>query len=462
MKYGRIITLGVNNGVDTSAKRVINLGDIWQTMALDNLFRRLGIEESEIIECPQYGVEDYAGEYIVTPINQHMLTINYSNRILPVFIGMSLRGQHELNDKEEMILRRFSPVGCRDERTLRILLDKGIDAYFNGCMVATFPQRIQNLPTQDTVFLADANKAIIDYIPPKLLKKYKFIYHESYMEPNDLAEGNFTAYGEMMKDLYSREAKLVITSRFHSAVMCLALGIPVIVTIENFNFKYTWIRKYIPVYEPTDFNKIDWNPPAVTIPDEEKELMIKIACDKIKATYDKYYDICTLSELHENVEIKEIDDLFYGNFAIEYIKKNWAKNTEIRYAYWGATYTAKRIQKFIDEYYPKAKLCHVYDILVTNSFLDKVPRHPDNIETDEPTFIFVTSNTAIVAAKEKFNGMNKPASEFFMCERQFMTQEDIDKILFTTHKEEQQNESNSDHRTGIRGGADKACKRIAA
>ncbi|MCM1251851.1 MAG: polysaccharide pyruvyl transferase family protein [Clostridium sp.] len=434
MKYGRIIHLGTIDGIDTSTKRLINLGDIWETMALDNCLKRLGIKENDIIECPHYGVENYAGEYIVTPINLHTYTLNYSNRILPVFIGLSFNGQHELNDKEEKVLQRFSPVGCRDERTLRMLLDKGIDAYLNGCMVATFPQRIQNLPTQDTVFLADANKAIMDYIPHDLLKKYKFIYHETYMKPDELAGGNLSAYGEMMKDLYSREAKLVITSRFHSAIMCLALGIPVILTIENFNFKYTWLRKYIPVYEPADFDKINWSPPAVTIPDEEKELMIRIACDKIKAAYDKYYDICTLSELRENIEIKEFDDLFYGNFAIEYIKKNWEKNTTIRYAYWGATYTAKRIQKFIEEYYPNAQLCYVYDMFVTNMFLDKVPRHPDNIETDEPAFIFVTSNTAIAAARDKFTGMNKPDSEFFMCERQFMTQEDINQIL---HKEGQ-------------------------
>lgn len=51
-----------------------------------------------------------------------------------------------------MTLRRFSPVGCRDERTMRLLLEHGIDAYLQGCLVATFEKRTE-LPTQKKFFL---------------------------------------------------------------------------------------------------------------------------------------------------------------------------------------------------------------------------------------------------------------------------------------------------------------------
>lgn len=427
MKYGRILHIGYSRGIDKSEKREINIGDIFECMALENVYDRMGIDKSQIVNCYQHQIKDYEGEYIVLPVNFYYTSARYSSRILPVFLGLTVGGQHELSDEEYTTLRRFSPVGCRDERTLRRLLDKGIDAYFNGCMVATFPEREQGLETQDTVFFADPQKGIKDYIPEELLKKYKFVYHDIYAIPEELSEdGNLMTYGKKILETYSREAKLVVTSRFHAAVMCLALGIPVILTMENNYYKYTWIQKYIPVYEPKDFDKIDWNPPVVTIPKEEKELMLDIACSRVKETYDKYYKICTLSEKRETIEIKEFDDIFYGSYAIQYMQKNWPKDIEIKYAFWGATQIAKKLQKFIEENYPNAKLHRVYDLLVKNEFLGLMPKTPDTIENDDPCFIFVTGQSVVNAARDKFKAMNKPESEYFMCQRQFLSEKDFE------------------------------------
>lgn len=427
MKYGRIVHIGYSRGIDKEEKREINIGDIFECIAIENVYERMGVDRNEIVNCYQHQIRDYEGEYIVLPVNFYYTATKYSSRILPVFLGLTVGGQHELSDEEYTTLRRFSPVGCRDERTLRRLLDKGIDAYFNGCIVATLPKREQGLPTQDTVFFADPQRSIKEYIPQELLSKYKFVYHDIFATPEELSEdGDLMTYGRKILDLYSREAKLVVTSRFHAAVMCLALGIPVILTMENNYYKYTWIEKYIPIYEPKDFDKIDWNPPVVTIPDEEKELMLEIACERIKATYDKYYKTCTLSERRETIAIKEFDDIFYGSYAIHYMTKNWSKDTEIKYAFWGATQVAKKLQAFIETNYPKAQLCRVYDLLVRNEFLGKMPQTPDTIDNDEPLFIFVTGQSVVNAAKEKFNKMGKPETEYFLCERQFLSEKDFE------------------------------------
>lgn len=423
MKYGRLVHIGYADSSETS-KREVNVGDILEGMALENIYNRMGIDKSQILNVYQHEIRKYDGEYVVLPINCYNHTVEYSDRIIPVFIGLTLGGQHDISIKEEKLLKRFSPVGCRDERTLRRLLDKGIDAYLNGCMVATFPQREQNLPTQNKVFFVDAQKKILEYAPKELFESYKFICHDMYITSDELTESPFKL-GEEILNIYKNEARLVITSRFHAAVLCLALGIPCILTMENFYYKYTWIRKFIPVYDPSNFGEINWNPPIVTIPEEEKELMIKIACNRMKEVYQKYYPLCTLSELRETIEIKKFDDIFYGNYAIDYITKNWDKDTTIKYAYWGATNVAKKIEEYIRHNYPNAQLCRVYDLIVRNPFLDMVPRHPDTIGHDDSFFIFVTGQSVINAAKDKFNEMHKPESEFFLCERQFLTEKDI-------------------------------------
>ena len=34
--------------------------------------------------------------------------------------------------------KRFEPIGCRDENTVKILKEKGIAAYFSSCLTTTF------------------------------------------------------------------------------------------------------------------------------------------------------------------------------------------------------------------------------------------------------------------------------------------------------------------------------------
>lgn len=224
--------------------------------------------------------------------------------------------------------------------------------------------------------------------------------------------------------MYSEQARLIVTSKFHAAVIALALGIPVILVMENCYYKYTWIKKFIPVYEPKDYANIDWNPKPVLIPDSEKELMIKIACNRIKQTYDKYKDICTLSEIRETVN-HDFSDIFYGTYAIEYIKHHWEKDAAIEYAMWGATQTAIVLYNFISENYPNAKLKRVYDFAIKNEFLGLQPVNPDCIPDDEPYFILVTGNSASEAAKELFYKMGKPDTQYFCCERKVLQKEDL-------------------------------------
>lgn len=427
MHYGILKHIGFAKDGEVN-NRLISLGDIFECLAVRNIYNQMGIANEELMSCNQYDLEDYNGEYIVLPINIYSLNVNYSRRVLPCFLGLTIGGIQNISERNINMLRRFQPIGCRDERTMRKLIeDYGIDAYLQGCLVATFPERKQNLSSQKKVFFVDPNAGIKDYIPKELLENYEFFSHDFYVTSEDeLCKGGIYEFGEKAIEKYSNEARLIITSKYHAAIIALALGIPVILIMENNYYKYSWISKFIPVYEPKDFDKINWNPPIVKIPQEEKELMIKIAMDRIKATYSKYKDICTLSEIRENIETEEFEDIFYGSYAIEYIKKNWSKDIEIQYVFWGATDTSRRLNKFISENYKGAKLKKVYDWVIKTPVQyaegEFYPDSLDGLETEE-AFVFVTGNSASLAAKELFEKTGK--KNYYLCERKVLKESDL-------------------------------------
>ena len=140
MKFANIIHNGLSIG---RGKRIINLGDSFEILAIDQIYEKMGIAREDIVYINFYEMKDYDGEYVVLPINfqlelelfgKNMLQI--SDRIIPVFLGLSLP---DINLKEEHIqyLKKYQPIGCRDERTMRTLRERGCDAYIGGCIVAT-------------------------------------------------------------------------------------------------------------------------------------------------------------------------------------------------------------------------------------------------------------------------------------------------------------------------------------
>jgi hypothetical protein len=237
-------------------------------------------------------------------------------------------------------------------------------------------------------------------------------------------EKNMLAIGEAKIAEYASNARLIVTSKFHAAIVGLALGIPVILVLENNYYKYSWLEKFIPIYEPNNFSKINWNPPAVTIPQEQKNLMRVIAKKRIRDTFAKYHDICTLSEQRENLMMTEFKDIFYGNSAIDYIENNWNKTTAVNYAFWGVTETAERLFHLIKSKFPKARLQAVYDWSYRSPFCNIVPV-PMNSKANVPAeqFIFVTSASACEGAREFFDTIGH--TNYFLCERNKLTPTDF-------------------------------------
>jgi len=117
-------------------------------------------------------------------------------------------------------LIEHGPVGCRDTSTQDLLLSNGVPAYFSGCLTTTLKISLDVVRNQDLVCAVDVSL-------PEFFKQKFNIKYLTHRVPNTLSD---TSRRELAKDFLSlyQSSRLVITSRFHVALPCLAYGTPVI------------------------------------------------------------------------------------------------------------------------------------------------------------------------------------------------------------------------------------------
>jgi len=199
-----------------------------------------------------------------------------SSKIVPLFVAFHINSSAKdelLSDLGIKYLKEHSPIGCRDLDTTLLLKEKNIDSFFSGCLTLTLNKNYKSDLCSDKIYFVDAfsstNKNLsslislcglfISKLPyvVKLTKKqfgiisfYNFrktlsFYREYSKHFTDslLLEAEYIQH-ELSDSLFSTEiekfefakellnkyaqAKLVVTSRIHSALPCLGLETPVI------------------------------------------------------------------------------------------------------------------------------------------------------------------------------------------------------------------------------------------
>lgn len=190
-----------------------------------------------------------------------------SKAIHPLFVSFHLNSSAApflLNDVSVAYLKKHQPIGCRDKFTVKLLEEKGVSAYFSGCLTLTLDNYkvddslrgedvyivdpFYNYPTSSSVTsslrqfarsvlngdvfkIFRRNRDLKKIIHPDLFKQAKY-------KTQVLPKGMFTDEEKfMLAEDYLNDyakAKLVITSRIHCALPCLAMGTPVIF-INGFN-----------------------------------------------------------------------------------------------------------------------------------------------------------------------------------------------------------------------------------
>jgi hypothetical protein len=394
------------------ARGVNDLGDNMQIIAIDEIYKKMGVDLGDVIYIDNQDLATYKGEYVILPITmplvdyrQNGIAGRFSPKIVPVFLGLTMV-KDTLMPEEVTYYNKYSPIGCRDERTLNTLRKYGIDAYLHGCITVTLPRRNDEGERYEKVYLVDVPESLIEYIPKNLLERalVKTHIHKEHIE--DPKETMRLYYQE-----YIDNARLVITSLLHCSVPCMAAGIPVILAKERISYRFSWLEKLIPVYDQTDFGEIDWSPNAVEC-EEHKKRVLEITSKALMAAFRKYSDIYDLSYYYETRKKKEyVNDACFS--LMEYINTNWIdKNKCYEYSIWGLTQIAEYIVSYISDNYPNAQLMHVFDSFRKEKFAGLVSERPENIVDYLEEVVFVTTNGAEKAAIELFNKIKKPKNTY--------------------------------------------------
>ncbi len=396
-----------------SARGVNNLGDNMQIIAIDEIYKTMGVELTEVSYINMHELATYSGDYVVLPVTMPLVDYvqgglgeRFSNRIIPVFLGLTLVRDTLLPEEIEY-LKRFTPIGCRDERTLNTIRKYKIEAYLHGCITASLPLRKENKLEQTKIYLVDAPKGIEEYLPKEFHNNlvYKTHLHEGITNPKEMMQEYYTEYKE--------NSLLMITSLLHCSMPCKAAGIPTVLVKEKFSYRFSWIEKLQNLYYPQELAHLDWNKALeISNYEDHKKTLLDFTIKRLKDVYEKNNDMLTLSYFYENRVKRE-----YCNDAcdslLKFINDTWIdKNFDYKYSFFGLTQAAEFMHSYIQKNYPNAKLSHVYDTYRKQEFYGLISENPINIKEHIEETVLVATNGATQTAIKLFNEIGKDRDKY--------------------------------------------------
>lgn len=330
-----------------------NVGEDIQILAIENIYIKMGIDLSEIVRIPVSKLRTYDGDFVVLPINYPLYgKFNLSYKIIPVYLGLSLLSGEA---SEGLHLKQYEPIGCRDVHTYKELLERGIDAYLSGCLSLTLPYQFPNYKERDKVYIVDIPDKYKDILPDCIKKDA--VYETHVFHGGSVSEN----YSRELYSKYINEARLIITSRLHCALPCLAAGLPVIFLCEKRSFRLDWLEKLIPIYTFDECDNIEWCPKPIEF-ENEKKIIQEYAIERIWKAYNENKMKVKISKLYLNENSKEYIFENLENVK-KYIRMNWnLQDKKYEYILWGITQTTDQIYDYISEFYANASLRGVVDL----------------------------------------------------------------------------------------------------
>lgn len=156
--------------------------------------------------------------------------------ISPIFQGFHIARQFLYSEQSINYLQRYQPIGCRDYTTVEGLASRGVKSYFSGCPTITFtaqpPVKRRGIyfvdceTGQPDGHIRSVYSLFCDIVPQEIRRQGKHITHNvpAWMAP---LYGLKIRKAIQLLERYKR-AELVVTSRLHCALPCLAYGTPCI------------------------------------------------------------------------------------------------------------------------------------------------------------------------------------------------------------------------------------------
>lgn len=406
MKFANIIM---------TRKGRITIGDDAQLLAIENLYKYMGVDYKDVVRIPFNELATYDGEYVVLPISfplygySHGTCITqYSDKIIPVFLGYAILTD-ELDDDEVQYLKKYEPIGCRDNFTLGVLRKYGIISYLNGCMTATFPLRDQNREYKN-IYCVDISEELDRYIPESIKKQA--IYREHVFLTNECPSESSELMAKKVYQEYWDNAKLIITTRLHAALPCLSAGIPVVLAKDSLSYRFAFLSNYLPLYSKAEFGDINWNPEPVDM-ETMKSKILECSAKRVREAYDKYKDMFEISEFYEMADTARTPYFEAITDAIEYVKANYDRNDVFKYSIWAITQTADMVCRYIERNYPNAIFEAAIDRREGVEFHGLMSTQKEWLEKNNESFCFVCAPAAMIESKEYFKEIGH--DKYLMC-----------------------------------------------
>ncbi len=406
MKYGII---EFNRG------GIINIGDYIQLKINENFYREMGIDLNEVVKISFYELSSYDGDEVTLPITFPLFGYNensditcFSEKIHPVFLCISLLDTN-LSKRDIEYLKKNEPIGCRDDHTAEGLKKLGIRAYLNGCTTLTLPKRLRR-PDCGKVYCIDVYDEVLNAMPDYIKSNCEFRTHIFESMSHDKAMES----AENLLNEYRENASLVVTSRMHCAVPCLAMGIPIIFVNRTYSYRFSWLEGIVDIYTPDRYDAIDWSPKEIDC-EKVKSFMKRTALKRLKNPLhnDADDDICQLELIYGRREKRAccID-------ALEWFKKqiaeHWDKNTKYRYAVWGVIQHSAVLIDYISREYPNAKLVAIIDSYRQMTFRGFRTQKIEDMCDIMNLQVFVAASAAGIYAKKYFDSIDKPEYTYFI------------------------------------------------
>ena len=402
MKFG---VIWIDRMLDTSLH--INIGnEIQHYYAIVQLYREMGITDRDIVPVSYSERASFSldgNEKLILPINEALFYIGddrqfslpfpLHDNVIPVFLGISLLGRTALPDDVIDYMRKFEPVGCRDEFTMEFLKSFGIEAYLFGCVSLTLPLRPHS-DHADKFFLVDIPDEFRDYIPKNILKD-EIIVEKTHGLPEENKYPNairrFKICDELLKS-YAKDAKIVVTSRLHCVLPCIAMGIPVIYVSENHSKRFAWIDKYLRIYTRSEWEKIDWSPLPIEIEEIKSLMKLTAKAAIMSAAIGNPIDRVGFSEISAFWQNRPT--YCYENFVVEVIEKELSALPDgFKYIIWGVGLIGERVYQEITKRFPSAEMILAVDSFVRGEFHGKTTSLPYEILKYKDALLFIATYT---------------------------------------------------------------------
>ena len=217
-------------------KSTDNIGDDIQTYAAIKFLPHIDyFIDRENLSCFVPDKKEYVSMIMNGWFIHNKLAWPPSPYIKPLLISMHFKSLED-TDVGDMYLKGFGGeflkqkgiVGARDFETVKRLENNKINAYFSGCLTLTL-EKICKVKKKKEICLVDVSNEVISKVRKNSSYEIEVLSHT--LNQSETEKKNIN---ERMNDVEKilkkyQESKLVITTRLHVALPCIALGTPVIV-----------------------------------------------------------------------------------------------------------------------------------------------------------------------------------------------------------------------------------------